>query len=66
MNIQTGVFTTAQPGIYQISFTAKYVASRQGTYGAWSDVYVNTKVQNLGLTIIYLTFKNYLNSGNMI
>ena len=47
MNIQSGVFTTAQQGIYQISFTAKYVASRQGTYGAWSDIYVNNKVQKI-------------------
>ena len=47
MNIQSGVFTTAQQGIYQISFTAKYVASRQGTYGAWSDIYVNNKVHKM-------------------
>ncbi|XP_023329784.1 uncharacterized protein LOC111702358 [Eurytemora carolleeae] len=46
MNPATGIFTTAdsQPGIYQISFTAKYVAHSNGKFGAWSDIMVNDKV----------------------
>ena len=54
MNIQSGVFTTAQAGIYQISFSAKYVASKRGTYGAWSDIYVNSKVKIFAVTICYI------------
>ena len=30
--------------IFQISFTAKYVASSNGRFGAWCDVIVNEKV----------------------
>merc|ERR1719215_715256 len=46
MNPATGVFRVAQgqEGIYQISFTAKYVANSNGRFGAWSDVLVNGKV----------------------
>eukprot|EP00092_Neocalanus_flemingeri_P021782 GFUD01023630.1.p1 GENE.GFUD01023630.1~~GFUD01023630.1.p1 ORF type:complete len:274 (+),score=50.63 GFUD01023630.1:16-837(+) len=46
MNITSGIFTasTSQGGIYQISFTAKYVANSNGRFGAWSDVFVNDVV----------------------
>lgn len=46
MDILAGTFTTGpnQAGIYQITFTAKYVAHSNGRFGAWSDVYVNDKV----------------------
>merc|ERR1712179_456627 len=46
MNITSGVFTAsqAQAGIYQITFTAKYVANSNGRFGAWSDVFVNDVV----------------------
>ena len=45
MNIQTGIFTTKQAGIYQISFSTKYVASSAGQFGAWSDICINNKVE---------------------
>ena len=44
MNIQSGIFTTKQAGIYQISFSTKYVASSAGQFGAWSDICINNKV----------------------
>ena len=46
MNITSGIFTASpsQAGIYQISFTAKYVANSNGRFGAWSDVFVNDVV----------------------
>jgi len=46
MNNDTGVFipTKEQAGIYQMSFTAKYVAHSSGRFGAWSDLWVNDKV----------------------
>jgi len=46
MNNGTGVFTPTdkQAGIYQMSFTAKYVAHSSGRFGAWSDLWVNDKV----------------------
>jgi len=46
MNITSGVFTASQSqaGIYQITFTAKYVANSNGRFGAWSDVFVNDVV----------------------
>ena len=46
MNITSGIFTASptQGGIYQISFTAKYVANSNGRFGAWSDVFVNDVV----------------------
>ena len=46
MNTTSGVFTAsqAQGGIYQITFTAKYVANSNGRFGAWSDVIVNNVV----------------------
>ncbi len=31
-------------GVYQITFTAKYVSSSKGRFGAWSDVFVNDTV----------------------
>lgn len=58
MNIQTGVFNTTVSGIYQISFTAKYVASNQGKYGAWSDIYINDKVKNL-VVILFINYVQY-------
>ena len=66
MNIQSGVFTTAQAGIYQISFSAKYVASKRGTYGAWSDIYVNSKVKIFAVTICYIDFIIDINVRNYI
>ena len=54
MNIQTGIFTTAQPGIYQIAFTTKYVASSSGQFGAWSDIYINDKVIDNTYVHIYI------------
>ena len=56
MNIKTGVFNTTVPGIYQISFTAKYVASNKGQYGAWSDICINEKVSNIYLILLWATF----------
>ena len=46
MNITSGIFTASpsQRGIYQISFTAKYVAHSNGRFGAWSDILVNNLV----------------------
>ena len=45
MNAQSGIFTVVDPGIYQLSFTAKYVSSNRGRFGAWSDIYVNHTVR---------------------
>jgi hypothetical protein len=44
MDIVSGIFTVSDPGIYQITFTAKYVSSNRGRFGAWSDMYVNQTV----------------------
>lgn len=44
MNIDTGLFTVKVSGVYQISFTAKYVSSSKGRFGAWSDIFVNDTV----------------------
>eukprot|EP00095_Tigriopus_kingsejongensis_P006899 maker-scaffold126_size328755-snap-gene-0.10 protein:Tk06899 transcript:maker-scaffold126_size328755-snap-gene-0.10-mRNA-1 annotation:"AGAP001552-PA" len=44
MNSNTGIFTVKDPGVYQLSFTAKYVSSSKGRFGAWSDIYVNETV----------------------
>ena len=44
MSTRTGIFTVGVAGVYQLSFTAKYVSSSKGRFGAWSDVYVNNTV----------------------
>jgi hypothetical protein len=44
MDIYSGIFTVAKSGIYTITFTAKYVSSSKGRFGAWSDVFVNNTV----------------------
>ena len=46
MNISSGIFSPSekQTGIYQISFTAKYVANSNGRFGAWSDILVDEVV----------------------
>ncbi len=44
MNRNSGVFTASAPGIYQLTFTAKYVSSSNGRFGAWADLYVNGTV----------------------
>ena len=44
MNRRSGIFSVAEPGIYQLTFTAKYVSSNKGRFGAWSDIYVNHTV----------------------
>ncbi len=44
MNSDTGIFKVRVPGVYQITFTAKYVSSSKGRFGAWSDVFVNETV----------------------
>ena len=44
MNINTGLFNVTVAGIYQLSFTAKYVSSNKGRFGAWSDLFVNNAV----------------------
>ena len=44
IDIYTGIFTVAKAGVYSISFTAKYVSSSKGRFGAWSDVFVNNTV----------------------
>ena len=46
MSTRTGIFTVGVAGVYQLSFTAKYVSSSKGRFGAWSDVYVNNTVSN--------------------
>lgn len=43
MDPGTGVFNVTRSGIYQLSFTAKYVAHNQGRFGAWSDLFVIPK-----------------------
>lgn len=45
MNILTGSFKVAKPGYYSISFTAKFVSSNRGRYGAWADLYLNNTVR---------------------
>ena len=45
MNVLSGIFSVSDPGIYQLSFTAKYVSSNRGRFGAWSDIYVNQTVR---------------------
>ena len=45
MDKKSGIFNTTQSGIYQISFTVKYVVSSSGQYGAWSDIMINDKVR---------------------
>merc|ERR1719295_1839216 len=44
MNSQSGMFNVSVAGIYQMSFTAKYVSSNLGRFGSWSDMYVNHDV----------------------
>ena len=44
MSTRTGIFTVGVAGVYQLTFTAKYVSSSKGRFGAWSDVYVNNTV----------------------
>ena len=44
INIHTGVFKVREEGVYQMTFTAKYVSSSKGMFGAWSDLYVNNTV----------------------
>lgn len=46
MDPSSGVFTVprGQAGVYQISFTAKFVANSNGRFGAWCDIYVSDKV----------------------
>lgn len=44
MEKRTGTFTVNVEGIYQLSFTAKYVSSSKGRFGAWSDIMVNDTV----------------------
>ena len=44
MSILTGIFAVSVPGVYQLSFTAKYVSSSKGRFGAWTDMYVNNTV----------------------
>lgn len=44
MNTATGIFTVRHPGVYSISFTAKFVSSSKGRFGAWSDIFVNDTV----------------------
>ena len=45
MDIITGIFSVSKAGIYAITFTAKYVSSSKGRFGAWSDIYVNNTVR---------------------
>lgn len=45
MSTSSGIFTVRTPGVYQMSFTAKYVSSSKGRFGAWSDMYVNDTVR---------------------
>ena len=56
MTAGTGIFTVAEAGIYQLTFTAKYVASNRGRFGAWSDMYVNQKVSSQ--SYMYQVLKN--------
>ena len=49
MSIRTGIFTVGVAGVYQLSFTAKYVSSSKGRFGAWSDMYVNNTVSKRSL-----------------
>lgn len=44
MSAFNGIFTVVDAGVYQITFTAKYVSSNKGRFGAWSDIYVNETV----------------------
>ena len=44
MSTRTGTFSVGSAGVYQMSFTAKYVSSSKGRFGAWSDIYVNNTV----------------------
>ena len=49
MDIISGIFTVSKAGIYAITFTAKYVSSSKGRFGAWSDIFVNNTVSALSL-----------------
>ena len=53
MDMGTGIFSVAESGIYQLTFTAKYVASNRGRFGAWSDMYVNQKVSSAKSQFLY-------------
>ena len=44
MSTRSGTFSVGVAGVYQMSFTAKYVSSSKGRFGAWSDIYVNNTV----------------------
>ena len=44
MSARSGTFSVGVAGVYQMSFTAKYVSSSKGRFGAWSDIYVNNTV----------------------
>lgn len=54
MNPRSGIFSVADPGIYQLTFTAKYVSSNKGRFGAWSDIYVNHTVSQHRPLYMYL------------
>ena len=53
MDMGTGIFSVAEAGIYQLTFTAKYVSSNRGRFGAWSDMYVNQKVSTAKSQFLY-------------
>lgn len=55
IDVETGIFNVSTAGVYQITFTAKYVSSSMGRFGAWSDVFVNNIVIN---SFKYIGLKN--------
>ena len=54
MDMGTGIFSVAESGIYQLTFTAKYVSSNRGRFGAWSDMYVNQTVSSAKSQFLYI------------